>query len=80
MDGGEFMREWLVAVKWYVLVCVCRFAIDVEVERPILVADDSPIQHRYPPLLLHFLGPLNVWMDGVEVVMKRLDMIIANGC
>ena len=70
MDGGEFVRKWLVAIPRDVLVGVGGFAIDVKIESAIRVVDDMHIQHGNFATLLDFFGPLDVWVNGVEVVME----------
>ena len=69
MDGGEFVREWLVAVKGYVLVGVRGFAIDIKAERAIKIVDDCDIQHGNLAILLDFNSPFDIRVDGVEVVV-----------
>ena len=80
MDGGEFVCERLVAGEVNVLVGVCRLAVDVKIERAICVADDCDIEHGYAVVLLDFFSPLYVWVYGVEIVVKRKDVVVVDGC
>ena len=61
----------------YILVCVCRFAVDVELESPI-ASKDSDIQHWNGAVLLLFHSPTNAGLTRVEKLEKRLDVVIAN--
>ena len=79
MDGGEFVRESLVAVKWNVLVGVRGFAIDVKVEGAVGVVDDGDIKHGYASIFFDFLCPLDVRVNGVKKVVEWLDVVIVNG-
>ena len=56
-------------IEWYVLVCVCGLAIDVKTERSVLVADDGYIKHCYSFFFFDFFCPLDVWMNGIEIVV-----------
>ena len=64
------MCEGLVAVEWYVLVCVCGLAVDIEVKGTVSIADDCHIEHGNSAVHLSFFGPLYVWMYGVQVVVE----------
>ena len=80
MDGGEFVCERLVAGEVNVLVGVCRLAVDVKIERAIRIADDCDIEHGYAVVPLDFFSPLYVWVYGVEIVVKRKDVVVVDGC
>ena len=73
------MGKWLVAVPRDVLISVSGFAIDVEVESAIRVADDSYIQHGNFATLLDFFSPLDVWVNGVEIVVEWFNVLVVNG-
>ena len=59
-----------------VLVCVGGFAVDVESESAIRVVDDCHIQHGNFATLLDFFRPLDVWVNGVKVVVKWLNVVV----
>ena len=67
------------AVPRDVLVGVSGFAVDIKVESGIRVVDDSNIQHGNFATLLDLFSPLDVWVNGVEVVVEWLDVVVANG-
>ena len=79
MDGGEFVGEWLMAGECDVLVSVSGFSVDVEIERSIRVVNYINVQHRDFPVLLDFFRLLDILVNGVEVVMQWLDVVVANG-
>ena len=54
-------------------------SVDVEVEGTVGVADDGDIKQSDPIVLLNLFGPLYDGMDGVEVVVEWLDVVVANG-
>ena len=62
-----------------ILVGVCRFSVDVEIERSIRVVNYINVQHRDFPVLLDFFRLLDILVNGVEVVMQWLDVVVANG-
>ena len=79
MDGGEFVGKWLVAVEWNILVCVGGFAIDIKAKRTVGIVDYRDIQHSNLAVLLNFDCPFDVRVDGVEVVVQRMDVVVVNG-
>ena len=58
MNGGEFVRERLMAGECNVLVGVGGLSVDVEVEGTVGVTDDGDIEHCNPIVLLDLFGPL----------------------
>ena len=66
------------AVPRDVLVCVGGFAVDVEVEGAIRIVDDSHIQHGNFAFLLDFFCPLDVWVNGIEVVVEWLYVVVVD--
>ena len=64
------------AIPRDVLICVSGFAVDVEIECAIRVVDDSDIQHGNFATLLDFFGPLDVWVNGVEVFVEWLNVVV----
>ena len=78
MDGSEFVSAWSVAVPWNVLVCVRGFAIDVEVKSAVGIVDDGDIKHSNSAVFFDFLGPLDVRVNGVEVIVKWLNVVVVN--
>ena len=73
------MGEWLVAVEWNVLVGVRGFAVDVKVEGAVGVVDDGDIKHGYATIFFDFLSPLDVRVNGVEVIVEWLNVVVVNG-
>ena len=65
-----------------VLVCVGGFAVDVEVESAIRVVDDCNIQHGNFATLLDLFSPLDVWVNGVEIIVEWLNVLVVycNNC
>ena len=61
-----------------VLVGVGGLAVDVEVECAIRVVDDGDIQHGNFASLLNFFRPLDVWVNGVKVVVKWLYVVVVD--
>ena len=59
------MREWLVAVKCNVLVCVGGFPVNVKAEGAIIVSNDGDVEHGDFAVLLDFPRPFDVRMDGI---------------
>ena len=57
------MKEWLMAVEWNLLVCVCGLAIDIEIEITIGIVDDSHFEHGDAAVFFNFFGPFNVRVD-----------------
>ena len=57
------------AVEWYVLVGVGWLAVDIELKCAVWIVNDFHVEHSYMTILLDFLGPLDVWVNGVEVVV-----------
>ena len=72
------MCKWLVTVPRDVLICVSGFAIDVKVESPIRVVDDGNIQHGNFATLLNFFCPLHVWVNGVEVIVEWVNVVVVD--
>ena len=62
-----------------VLVCVRRFPVDVKVEGSVGIPDDCDVKHGDSSVFLHFFRPLNVRVDGVEVVMEALNVVVVDG-
>ena len=62
-----------------VLVGVCGLAIDVEVERAVRIANDGDIKHSNSSILLNFFGPLYVGVNGIEVIVEWLNVVVVNG-
>ena len=73
------MGEWLAGVKRYVLVGVGGFAVCIEVERAVWIMDYGYIKHGNPSIFLNFFGPTDVWVYGVEVVVKWLNVVVVYG-
>ena len=69
----------MVAVEWDVLVGVSGFAIDVEIERSVRIANDGDIKHGYPAVCFDLFRPFDVRMDGVEVVVEGLYVVVVDG-
>ena len=69
----------MVAIPRDVLVGVCGFTIDVKIECAIRVVDDGDIQHGNFATLLNFFCPLDVWVNGVKVVVEWLDVLVVYG-
>ena len=67
-------------VEWYVLVCVGGFAIDIKVNGTIWITDDFYVQHGNAAILFHFFGPFYGRVDGVEVGVESVDVVVADGC
>ena len=67
------------AVEVNILVCVCWLAIDVKVECTVGVADDRDVQHGNATILLDLFGPLDVGMNGVEIVVQWLYVVVVYG-
>ena len=67
-------------VEGNVLVGVRGFAVDIKVERAITIADDIDIQHGNVTIFLDLFRPFDVWVNGIEVSVKWLYVVIANGC
>ena len=68
----------MVAVKRNVLVGVCGLAVDIEIESAIRVVDDGYIQHGNFATLLDFFGPLDVWVNGVEIIVEWLNVLVVD--
>ena len=66
-------------VKCNVLVGVCGLAIDVEVERAVRIANDGDIKHSNSSVLLNFFGPLYARVNGIEVIVEWLNVVVVNG-
>ena len=64
------------AVPGDVLVGVGGFAVDIEVEGAIRVADNGDVQHGDFTVLLNFLCPLDVRMNGVQVVVEWFNVLV----
>ena len=60
------------AVEWDELVGVGWLAVDIEVKCAVWILNDFHVEHSDMTILLDFLGPLDVWVNGVEVVVKGL--------
>ena len=67
------------AVEVNILVCVCGLAIDVKIECAVGVVDDGDVQHGDAAILLDLFGPLDVGMNGVEIVVQWLDVVVVYG-
>ena len=67
------------AVEGNVLVGVRGFAVDIKAESAVRVADDGDIKHGNPAVLLSLFSPLDVWVNGNEVIVEWLDVVIVNG-
>ena len=67
------------AVEVNILVCVCGLAIDVKIECAVGVVDDGDVQHGDATILLDLFGPLDVGMNGVEIVVQWLDVVVVYG-
>ena len=79
MDCRKFVGEWLVTVKGDVLVGVGRFAINVKIETTIVIVNDGDIKHGNLAIFLDFFRPFDVGVNGIEVVVECLDVVIVNG-
>ena len=80
MDGGEFVCEWLVAIKWDILVSVSGFAIDVKVQGAIAISDDGDVEHGDASFGFFFHRPLDAGMDGVEMREKWFNEVVVDSC
>ena len=64
------------AVEWDILISVGGFAVDVEAEGAIRIVYDQNIQHGDAAVLLNLDGPLDVWVNGVEVIVEWMDVVV----
>ena len=62
-----------------VLVCVRRFPVNVKVEGTVGFLDDGDIKHGNASVFLHFFRPPDVRVDGVEMVVQALDVVVVDG-
>ena len=79
MDCRKFVGEWLVTIKGDVLVGVGRFAINVKIETTIVIVNDGDIKHGNLAIFLDFFRPFDVRVDGIEVVVQGLDVVVVDG-
>ena len=67
-------------LKWYILVSMGRFPINVKGEGAVGIALNGDVQHCNFAFSLHFLRPLDVWMDAVNVCEKWIYVVFVDGC
>jgi hypothetical protein len=75
VDGGCFVLDGLVAVPWVLLVSVCGFAVDIEVEGSIWLAKDGEVQHGYLAIGFSLWRPFDAGVDCVDVVKEVVDVV-----
>ena len=58
--GGELVLEWSMGVEVYILVSMCRLAVDIKGEGAVGIALDIDVKHVYVAVSFLFLHPFDV--------------------
>ena len=73
------MLKWCMGVEVDVLICVCRFAIDVKGESPIRFPLDVDVKHMDVAIDLLLPHPCYVRMHIVDVCEELAGVFLVDG-
>ena len=59
-----------------ILISMCRFSVDVELEMAVLLFLDEDVEHRNPAFIFPFHRPLDAGVERVEKVEEGVDVVV----